>query len=159
MILGRRIRRLRKAAGISLADLVELAAERHLGIELDAAGLRSIEREERPAPRDVAVAVARALGADLRDLEGGGEYVSETSQALLRLVEELGRAPLQPQTIAQLMESLGEPRDRVMRALRNLEHAEWAEQGPGGWRLAPRIVRLSERMRLAIADVHRVYLA
>lgn len=87
-----------------------------------------------------------------------GEYVSPASQALLAVVAALARRPLEPRTVASLAAQIGSPRDRVFRALRNLEEAEWAEPLPGGWRLAPGIVRISERYRLALVDAHRRYL-
>ncbi|MXW01592.1 MAG: hypothetical protein F4000_09325 [Holophagales bacterium] len=86
------------------------------------------------------------------------EYVSAASQALLRVVDELSRRPLDPVPLADLVESMGESRDRVFRSLKNLEAADWVEQCPGGWRLAPAIVQVSERMRVAIAEAHRRYL-
>ena len=86
------------------------------------------------------------------------QYVSDASQALLRVVEELSLHPLDPSPLERLVERCGHPRDRVYRACRNLEHAGWAERTASGWRLRPRITRLSERMRIAIADAHRRYL-
>ncbi|MCY3591633.1 MAG: hypothetical protein OXH32_08410 [Acidobacteria bacterium] len=86
------------------------------------------------------------------------DYVSRASQVLLAVVAALGRRPLEPQTVVSLSSRTGSSRDRVFRALRNLEAAEWAEQLPGGWRLSPEIVRISERYRLALADTHRRYL-
>ncbi|MXZ36966.1 MAG: hypothetical protein F4Z19_01680 [Holophagales bacterium] len=86
------------------------------------------------------------------------DYVSRASQVLLAVVAALGRRPLEPQTVVSLSSRTGNSRDRVFRALRNLEAAEWAEQLPGGWRLSPEIVRISERYRLALADTHRRYL-
>lgn len=86
------------------------------------------------------------------------DYISRASQVLLAVLATLGRRPLEPQTVVSLSSQTGSSRDRVFRALRNLEAAEWAEQLPGGWRLSPEIVRISERYRLALADTHRHYL-
>ena len=85
-------------------------------------------------------------------------YISPASQVLMAVVADLARRPLDPQTVASLSSRLGCPRDRIFRALMNLRAAEWAEQRPGGWRLAPGIVRISERFRVARADAHRRYL-
>ncbi|MDE2849344.1 MAG: hypothetical protein OXP74_01870 [Acidobacteriota bacterium] len=86
------------------------------------------------------------------------DYISRASQVLLAVLATLGRRPLEPQTVVSLSSQTGSSRDRVFRALRNLEAAEWAEQLPGGWRLSPEIVRISERYRLALADTHRHYI-
>ncbi len=87
-----------------------------------------------------------------------GDYISPAAQALLSVVSALGRKPLEPQTVASLCERTGSTRNQTFRALKNLETAGWADRLPGGWRLAPGIVRISERYRLAIADAHRQYL-
>ena len=83
-----------------------------------------------------------------------GANVSQ--QTLLRVIEALGARPLEWQTRAELVGA--STRDQTYRALRNLELAGWAEQGDAGWRLTPKVVRLAERTRLAIAEIHRTYL-
>ena len=85
-------------------------------------------------------------------------YISPSAQVLLAVVTELARRPLEPQAAVSLSERVGSQRDQVFRALKNLQAAEWVEQLPGGWRLAPGIVHISERYRLALADAHRQYL-
>ena len=48
----------------------------------------------------------------------------------------------------------------AFRTVKNLELAGCAEQpaGRAEWRLAPRATQLSERYRLALAELHRAYL-
>lgn len=92
-------------------------------------------------------------------------YESNGQQVLLAVVEALARNPLAPAPVSRLVEMVNgrgraATRDQVFRALRNLEIADWAAEIPeSGWRLTPRAVQLSERFRLAIADLHRQYLA
>ena len=85
-------------------------------------------------------------------------YVNASQQILLSIVEFLGERPFDPATVAQLTERSGANRDQVFRALHNLQLAGWAEQTASSWRLSPRVTQLSERVRLALADLHRVYL-
>lgn len=93
------------------------------------------------------------------------DYRSDPQQTLLRVIEAMARYPLMPAAVVHLVELVNrrEPavsRDQVFRALWNLGLADWAAEVPGvGWRLTPRAAQLSERFRLAIADVHRQYLA
>lgn len=88
-------------------------------------------------------------------------YLSTSQQVLLATVEALAATPLRPQTVAELAAAMQcSSRDQVFRALHNLQLADWAGQLPGGgWRLTPRACRLSEQVRLAIADLHHEYLA
>ena len=93
-------------------------------------------------------------------------YVSTSQQVLLRVIEALSADPLTPAPVARVLQAVNGQgcaevsRDQVFRALRNLALAGWAGEVPdAGWRLTPRAVRLSEQFRLAIADVHRLYLA
>ncbi len=82
-----------------------------------------------------------------------------TQQTLLRVLEVLGERPLEWKALAALVERVDAPRDQTDRALRNLEIAGWAEHAAGGgWRLTAKVVRLAERTRLAIAEIHRTYL-
>ena len=88
-----------------------------------------------------------------------GQYLNTSQQALLRVLTALGKRPLGPIALTDLVYELDANRDQVFRALKNLELAGWAEQMPGGgWRLMPLVAQLSERVRMAIADVHRLYL-
>ncbi len=86
-------------------------------------------------------------------------YWSRGQQTVLRVVGILGERPLEGVLLADVAERAGATRDQVFRALKNLELAGWAERGAGGgWRLRPEVTRLSERVRVAIADLHRSYL-
>ena len=157
--IGRRIRRARRRAGLSLGDVVELAAKA-AGVPLDLSALDALERGDGPEPEGVALqAISQVLNIDEDELTAGAKYVSSTSQVMLRTIEELARTPLDPQPLSVLIDRLAEPRDRVYRALANLDHFGWAEQTPGGaWRLTPEVGKISERLRLALHDAHRRYL-
>ena len=157
--IGRRIRRARKRAGLSLPDVVELAAAA-AGVDIDLDVLLALERGEGPAPETAALrALSSALNLGGDELTAGTQYISPSSQALLQVVEELALTPLEPRTLSALTDRLAEPRDRVYRALVNLDAAGWAEQTPAGsWRLTPHVAQISERLRLALHDVHRRYL-
>lgn len=85
-------------------------------------------------------------------------YTNESQQLLIRIVKELSREPLAGRGQSELADTLGESRDRVFRAVKNLEAAGWMEEGDGGWRLAPGLTVISEKLRVAIADLHRKYL-
>lgn len=85
-------------------------------------------------------------------------YLSSSQQAALRALDRLGEAPLAPQTASALAEDLGLTKDAAFRALQNLEHAGFAERLGAGWRLAPRLARISERLRADLHGIHRTYL-
>ena len=86
-------------------------------------------------------------------------YASASQQTLLKTIEALGERPLEWQAQAAVVEHVGVTRDQTHRALVNLEIWGWAEQGVGGsWRLTPKLVRIAERTRLAIGEIHRSYL-
>ena len=90
----------------------------------------------------------------------GEQYLSSSQQTLLRVLTVLGERPLDPLPLTELVGKVGASRDQASRACRNLEMAGWAEQTPGGgWRLTPLATQWSERVRLAIADLHRTYLS
>ena len=93
-------------------------------------------------------------------MNGAERYRSGSQQVLLAAIEVLAERPLAGVDIAELTARLGCSRDQAYRAVRNLELAGWASQPEGGavWRIAPRATQLSERVRLAIADLHRAYL-
>ena len=89
----------------------------------------------------------------------GEKYRSDSQQTLLTVLDVLGGRPLEPIPLTELADVVGAHRDQVFRALKNAEMAGWAEQTPGGgWRLAPLVAQLSERVRVAIANLHRTYL-
>ena len=87
-------------------------------------------------------------------------YRSGPQQTLLVAIEVLAERPLAGIGVDELAKRLGCSRDQAYRAARNLELAGWANQPEGSavWRIAPRATQLSERVRLAIADLHRAYL-
>lgn len=82
----------------------------------------------------------------------------DSQQLVLALVEELSRTPLDRRGVSDLAKSLGVPRTTCQRAARNLEIAGWAEIGPEGVGLAPKAGQISDRIRIAIAELHRRYL-
>ena len=88
------------------------------------------------------------------------KYRSSSQQHLIQVVEALAERPLSTVGVDELAERLGCSRDQAYRTLRNLELADWAwqQEGTSAWRIAPRLTQLSERVRLAIADLHRAYL-
>ncbi|MYH70799.1 MAG: helix-turn-helix domain-containing protein [Gammaproteobacteria bacterium] len=86
------------------------------------------------------------------------QYLVASQQALIDVVETLAEGPLSHSSVAEIIEATGHPRDAVFRALQNLAYRGWAESPPGGgWRLAPGLVAIAERLRLAIAELHRRY--
>ena len=85
-------------------------------------------------------------------------YRNAGQQLVLQVLEALAQRPLEGVTLDDLVETVGAGRDAVFRAARNLELAGWAERAPGGgWRPAPRAGFVSDRIRLALADVHTRY--
>ena len=90
---------------------------------------------------------------------GDNAYISSSQQTLLYVLDVLGDQPLTPIGVKSIVERLNIKRDSVFRALKNLEAGGWAEQTPdGNWRLTPRLTRLSEKVRVAIAHLHHTYL-
>ena len=85
------------------------------------------------------------------------QYLVASQQALIDLVEALAEDPLRHKPIPALMERTELPRDAVFRGLQNLGWRGWAESQNAGWRLAPGLVGIAEGLRLAIAEMHRVY--
>ena len=88
------------------------------------------------------------------------QYRSRGQQTVLAVIDVLAERPLAGVTTDELVERLGCSRDQAYRTARNLELAGWVWQpeGTAVWRIAPRVTQLSERVRLAIADLHRAYL-
>ncbi len=85
------------------------------------------------------------------------DYLSSSQQTLIKVATALSQDPLTPKAPAQLVtDDLS--RDQVFRALKNLEAAGWAEQVADAWRISGRLTHISERVRVAIADVHHHYL-
>ena len=87
-------------------------------------------------------------------------YRSTSQQVLLRVLDALAERPFNGLPLADVVSRLGTSasRDQVYRALKNLELAGWAELSGDAWRLTPHLTRASERVRVAIADLHRRYL-
>ena len=86
-------------------------------------------------------------------------YESRSQQTLLKVQEALALNPLEGRTVQNITDSVdGASRDQVFRALKNLEIAGHAEQGPTGWRPTRHASYLSEMVRRAIADLHTTYL-
>ena len=86
-------------------------------------------------------------------------YEAAAQQALLEVVQALAERPLEGCRPAEVEEFTGRSKTVVFRALKNLEIAGWAEQTAAGhWRLAPEATKVSERVRVAIAEAHRRYL-
>ena len=92
-------------------------------------------------------------------MNNSNAYTNTSQQLLISITRELAHLPLEPRSIEDLMAATGASRDKVFRTLKNLEAGDWAVQlSGGGWRLAPNISRISERMRLAVANLHHQYL-
>lgn len=70
----------------------------------------------------------------------------------MKVVEYMAEDALTPKTRKELAEALGITPDAAWRTLWNLREAGWVEEASGGYRLAPRIVQISDSFRLAVAD-------
>lgn len=86
------------------------------------------------------------------------DYISSTQQSLIKVVLALGESPLASRSISELMSMTDISYNRVLLSLKNLQHAGWVEKINDNWRLTPTLIQLSERMRLAISDLHNTYL-
>ena len=85
-------------------------------------------------------------------------YENSSQQTLLAVLEALSLRPLVGTTGEALATAAQISSTKAFRAVKNLELAGWAEAAPGGgWRLTPKASALSERVRVAIADLHREY--
>ena len=91
----------------------------------------------------------------------GADYENKSQQHLMLVVEVLAATPLAPQTTEELHRQIKGriSKDQVWRALQNMEAKGWAEKRGGGWAVSPRLTRLSERLRIDIAQAHHAYLA
>lgn len=88
-----------------------------------------------------------------------GRYVNAGQVTLVKVLESMATSPLDGLSLERLAAASGASRDACFRAAKTLEHVGWAEPAPGGgWRVTPRAAYVSERVRVAIADVHRRYL-
>ena len=89
------------------------------------------------------------------------EYENKSQQHLMAVVEALAATPLTPQTPEDLRRKAGRgvSKDQVWRVLQNLEARGWVEKRGGGWAVSPNLTRLSERVRIDIAQAHHAYLA
>lgn len=85
-------------------------------------------------------------------------YTNENQQNICRVVEYLSEDILQPKTLKEVHEALGLSRDQAFRTLWNLKDRGWVEETARGYRLSPRIVRIADNLRLAVADTLREYL-
>ena len=86
-------------------------------------------------------------------------YTNDSQQRLLKVLDALGKRLLEDVPLQDLQDACGGSRDQTFRACKNLEQAGWATQTPsGGWRLTGRLTGISERLRLAIHDLHHTYL-
>ncbi len=85
-------------------------------------------------------------------------YHNQSQQILMSVVEYLAGAPLEARALTDMARDLAHSRDQTFRALKNLEQAGWAQQSGNAWRLSPHLTRISESLRLAIADIHHLYL-
>ena len=87
------------------------------------------------------------------------DYRNNSQQLLIEVVDALTLRPFEPVPLVDIVDRAGESRDAVFRACKNLELAGWAEQTGGrGWRLTPHLTGISERLRVALSDLHRTYL-
>lgn len=86
-------------------------------------------------------------------------YHITSQQTLILVVHALANEPLKSHAVASLAEQLDIGRDSVFRTLKNLEIAGWARQGEtGGWSLGVSLCQISERLRQALNDIHKLYL-
>lgn len=85
---------------------------------------------------------------------------SDPQQRLVAVVELLAERPFEPLGAADAAARLKCTRDQARRTLVNLELAGWAwrAEGASEWKLAPRVTQISERLRVAIGELHRAYL-
>lgn len=91
----------------------------------------------------------------------GEGYENKSQRILMAVVETLAATPLAPQTTEELHRSAkgNISKDQVWRALQNLEAQGWAEKRGGGWAVTPHLTRLSERLRIDLAQAHHKYLS
>ena len=84
-------------------------------------------------------------------MSGAQDVASQ--RTLVAVVEALSELPLRGMDAAAVRERTGISRDRAYRTLATLESCGWAVRtGVGGWRLTPRVTRVSERLRAALSE-------
>lgn len=87
------------------------------------------------------------------------KYRVRSQQAMLAVIEALAHNPFEGMAMPQLVRALpGLTRDQIYRSVANLQLAGWAEEVSGGFRLTPKITTISQRVSLALRDLHTRYL-
>lgn len=86
-------------------------------------------------------------------------HENETLQNLMKIVEYLATDVFKPATEQEICNALGIRRKKVGWALQNLAVRGWTEQVAGGWRLAPRIVKVADSVRINFMEAVARYLA
>lgn len=86
-------------------------------------------------------------------------YISTTSQRLLQLIEVLAGHEIDGIRPAELARALDVSASIITRDLANLEHRGWAQkvEDTGGWRLTPKVGRISTTIHSNLAR-HRARL-
>jgi DNA-binding IclR family transcriptional regulator len=83
---------------------------------------------------------------------------NETLQNLMKIVEYLATDVFRPSTEKEICNALDIPQRKATWALNNLATRGWTEHVAGGWRLAPRIVKVSDAVRINFLEAVSRYL-
>jgi DNA-binding IclR family transcriptional regulator len=92
-----------------------------------------------------------------RNIDNNSE--NETQQNLMKIVEYLATDVFKPVSENEIGAALDIPEAEVLWALQNLAIRGWTEQAANGWRLAPRIVKIAELVRISLKEAIKRYLA
>lgn len=93
------------------------------------------------------------------ELKEKRQYTNENQQTMAKVTMYLAQDILTAKTVKEIMEALNLSRDVAFRTLWNLQDVGWVEESAYGYRLSPRFVVIADRLRQAVVDVMRRYLA
>ena len=90
--------------------------------------------------------------------EGKTDYECETQQNLMKVVEYMATDVFRPTSAKDICAALDLTYNKANWTMHNLEQRGWAEQVADGWRLSPRIVKISDSVRANFGENVKRYL-
>lgn len=86
------------------------------------------------------------------------KYTNESQQNMGKVVMYLAQDILVPKSQKELAEALNLSKSQAHGTIWNLIDLGWVEENAGAYRLSPRMTIISDRLRLAVADVIEKYI-
>jgi len=86
------------------------------------------------------------------------DFTNESQQNLMKVVGYLSTDVFRATTVQEICDALGITKSKCYWTLQNLLLEGWVEQEADGWKLGPRISRISEKVRKAVSESLKRYL-